>query len=147
MDLDFFRGNRGLRMGWKGKGRQGGGQAGTNVSKKKCHVGSIHLLRLFLPSPLCQKKKRKAEDFSIPAFPKEKQYPPSSSSILFLLLLLHKTKRKEKEKKVHLHLPQFPCLTFHFSTLSFNHPLIHLSCPSPNFECSIISPNRILKSK
>lgn len=117
---------------------------GTNVSKKSVMLVVYIYYASFSPHHYAQKK-RKDEDFSIPAFPKEKQYPPSSSSILFLLL--HKTKSKEKEKKVHLHLPQFPCLTFHFSTLSFNHPLIHLSCPSPNFECSIISPNRILKSK
>lgn len=145
MDLDFFRGDRGLRMGWKRKGRRGGGEAPMCQKKSVMLVVYIYYAS-FSPHHYAKKRKRKAEDFSIPAFPKEKQYPPSSSSILFLLLL-HKTKRKEKRKKVHLHLPQFPCLTFHFSTLSFNHPLIHLSCPSPNFECSIISPNRILKSK
>lgn len=145
MDLDF-RGDRGLRIGWKGKGRQGGGEAPMCQKKSVMLVVYIYYAS-FSPHHYAKRKKERMKIFLFPHFPR-KAIP---SLILvhpsFFFLLLHKTKRKEKEKKVHLHLPQFPCLTFHFSTLSFNHPLIHLSCPSPNFECSIISPNRILKSK
>lgn len=54
MDLDFW----GVENGMEKKGKTGR-WTGTSVSKKKCHVGSIHLLRLFLPSPLCKKKEKK----------------------------------------------------------------------------------------
>lgn len=145
MDLDFLWGDRGLRMGWKGKGRQGGGEAPMCQKKSVMLVVYIYYAS-FSPHHYAKRKKERLKIFLFPHFPKKSNtlpHPRPSSSFFFFI----KPKEKKKKKKLHLHLPQFPCLTFHFSTLSFNHPLIHLSCPSPTFECSIISPNRILKSK
>lgn len=146
MDLDFLGGGPRVENGMERKGRTGRWR-GTNVSKKSVMLVVYIYYASFLPSPLCKKRKERLKIFLFPHFPKKSNtlpHPRPSSSFFFFI------RPKEKKKKkvhLHLHLPQFPCLTFHFSTLSFNHPLIHLSCPSLNFECSIISPNRILKSK